>query len=442
MTQVQTQDERLATIRAAFPKEGLFAEKAWLLSPDAFPVEKKFSTELEQLGHRLFVFQRACNQLYQLSIKGKQPAWVARYLDAGKPQDLIEFSRRNEIRDDLPRVIRPDLILTEKGYIIAEIDSVPGGIGLTGWLNQTYSTFDSEIIGGADGMPEGFRTVLPNGGDIVISHEAATYRPEMEWIATRLNQTSDLKHQTSPWRVVAAENYEPQDGRAVYRFFELFDLPNIPGIEKTLRANAEGRISITPPIKPYLEEKMWFALFWMQPLREFWRRELGEKYFVKLQEVIPYSWLLDPTPLPQHAVIPRLEIHDWREAAKFSQKDRDLLLKVSGFSPLGWGSRGVALGADLPHAEWEKRIDHALETFESSPTIMQRFHKGSLFDHRYGDPDSDELKTLKGRVRLCPYYFVESNRVKLRGALATIVPADKKFLHGMSDAILVPSKVQ
>jgi hypothetical protein len=455
---MQVQDDKLATIRAAFPKEGLFAEKAWLLSPDAFPIEKKFVTELEQLGHRLFVFQRACNQLYQLSIKGKQPAWVARYLDAGKPKELIEFSRRKEIRDDLPRVIRPDLILTEKGYIIAEIDSVPGGIGLTGWLSQTYSTFDSQIIGGAEGMLKGFRTVLPNGGDIVISQEAATYRPEMEWIAARLNQrhavaggvdSGSLRNSapaggTDPgysWRVAAAENYQPRYGRAVYRFFELFDLPNIPGIKNTLRANAEGRISITPPIKPYLEEKMWFALFWMQPLHEFWRRELGDKYFVKLQEVIPYSWLLDPTPLPQHAVIPRLEIHDWLEAARFSQKDRDLLLKVSGFSPLGWGSRGIALGADLPHAEWEKRIEHALNTFESSPTIMQRFHKGRLVEHPYWDPDSSELKTMKGRVRLCPYYFVESDRVKLRGALATIVPADKKFLHGMSDAILVPSKV-
>ncbi|HEU0275602.1 MAG TPA: hypothetical protein VFQ83_13840 [Candidatus Udaeobacter sp.] len=465
MSEVHTQNDKFARIRGAFPKEGLFAEKEWLLSPGAFPIEKKFLSELEQLGHRLFVFQKACNQLYQLSVKGKQPAWVARYLDAGKPKELIEFSRRREIRDDLPRVIRPDLILTETGYIIAEIDSVPGGIGLTGWLNQTYSTFEGEIIGGANGMLEGFRTVLPDGGDIVISQEAATYRPEMEWIAARLNQKTNasscnpavaavadrgLNETKSPtgsddvggnWRVVAAENYRPQDRRAVYRFFELFDLPNIPGIEETLRANAEGRVSITPPIKPYLEEKMWFALFWMQPLREFWRRELGDKYFVKLQEVIPYSWLLDPTPLPQHAVIPRLEIHDWREAAKFSQKDRDLLLKVSGFSPLGWGSRGVALGADLPHAEWEKRIDRALATFESSPTIMQRFHKGSLFEHQYWEPDSDELKTMKGRVRLCPYFFVEPDRVKLRGALATIVPADKKFLHGMSDAILVPSTV-
>jgi hypothetical protein len=438
---IPTEGEKLEAVRSAFPKEGLFAEKEWLLSPDPFSIDKKFLAELEQLGHRLFVFQRACNQLYQLSVKGKQPAWIAQYLDAGKPKELIEFSRRKEIRDDLPRVIRPDLILTENGYIIAEIDSVPGGIGLTGWLNQTYSQFDDEIIGGADGMLDGFRTVLPNGGDIVLSRESATYRPEMEWIAARLNQTSNLKPQTSPWRVAPAENYEPQDGRGVYRFFELFDLPNIPGIEKTLRANAEGRISITPPIKPYIEEKMWFALFWLQPLCEFWRRELGEKYFIKLQEVIPYSWLLDPTPLPQHAVIPRLEIHDWREAAKFSQKDRDLLLKVSGFSPLGWGSRGIALGSDLPHAEWEKRIENALATFESSPTILQRFHKGQQFEHRYWGPDSGELKTMKGRVRLCPYYFVEGDRVKLRGALATIAPADKKFLHGMSEAILVPSKI-
>src|SRR5881396_2721484 len=188
MTQVQVQDDRLAKIRAAFPKEGLFAKKEWLLSPDPFAVDKKFLADLEQLGHRLFVFQRACNQLYQLSVKGKQPGWIARYLDVGKPKELIEFSRRKEIRDDLPRVIRPDLILTENGYIIAEIDSVPGGIGLTAWLNQTYSSFDNDIIGGADGMLDGFRAVVPNGADILISQESATYRPEMEWLAARLNE--------------------------------------------------------------------------------------------------------------------------------------------------------------------------------------------------------------------------------------------------------------
>ncbi|HYY12870.1 MAG TPA: hypothetical protein VE758_00390 [Chthoniobacterales bacterium] len=442
------QDDRLAVIRDAFPKAGLFADKDWLLSPDPFPIDSKFLAELEQLGHRLYVFQRACNQLYQLSIRGKQPSWVARYLDAGKPPELVEFSRRKEIRDDVPRVIRPDLILTEEGYIIAEIDSVPGGIGLTAWFNETYSIFDPQLIGGPDGMLAGFQSVLPNGGDIVISQESATYRPEMEWLAARLGGASfqlanhaEATSQLVPanWRVMPAENYEPQNGRPVYRFFELFDLPNIPKIDIVLRASAEGRVKITPPIKPYLEEKMWFALFWLRPLREFWRRELGEKYFIKLQEVIPYTWLMDPTPLPQHAVIPRLEIQDWREAARFSQKHRELLVKVSGFSPLGWGSHGIWLGSDLPHAEWERKINNALATFESSPTIMQHFHKGRLFAHRYWDAETSEVKMMSGRVRLCPYYFVEADRVKLRGALATIAPAERKFIHGMQDAILVPS---
>ena len=106
------QSDRLAAIRDAFPKEGLFAEKDWLVSPDAFPIEKKFVADLEQLGHRLFVFQRACNQLYQLSIKGKQPAWIARYLDAETervdrlftPQKFVTIYRR---------LVSSDLILTE-----------------------------------------------------------------------------------------------------------------------------------------------------------------------------------------------------------------------------------------------------------------------------------------------------------------------------------------
>ena len=428
----------LEAIRAAFPPEGLFAEKDWLLSPEPFAIDHSLGKNLERLGHQLFVFQRACNQLYQQSAKGKQPAWVTKYLDAGKPPELVEFARQKQFRDDLPAVIRPDLILTETGYILAEIDSVPGGIGLTAWLNQTYHSLGANVIGGGEGMIEGFRSLLPDGADIVISEEAATYRPEMNWIAGQMN----ARFSPNEWRVLSAEDYQPQIGRTVYRFFELFDLPNLPRIPELMSAASKGEVKVTPPLKPFLEEKMWFALFWLQPLREFWRRELGDKYFRDLQEVIPYSWLLDPTPLPQHAVVPRLEINDWREAGKLSQKERELVLKVSGFSPLGWGSRGVSVGQDLPQAEWQRLIEEALQTFETTPRIMQRFHKARVVEQPFWDSESAEVKTMRGRVRLSPYYFVEDNRVQLRGALATIVPADKKLLHGMRDAIMAPATIR
>ncbi len=444
-----TEAEKLATIKAAFPKEGFFDEKNFLFSPEPFAIDPALAKDLERLGHQLFVFQRACNQLYHQSVKGKQPDWVARYLDAGKPAELIEFSRSKQFREDLPVVIRPDVILTEEGYTLAEIDSVPGGIGLTGWLNQTYASLGADVIGGADGMIDGFRRTLPEGGDIVISEESATYRPEMQWIAAQLSGASfqlaaseSATWKVAPrWEVHAAETYTPVPGRSVYRFFELFDLPNLPRVSELMRAVGDGEVKVTPPFKPFLEEKMWFALFWLQPLREFWRRELGDKYFTKLQKVIPYTWLMDPTPLPQHAVIPRLEIHDWREAGKLSQKDRELVLKVSGFSPLGWGSRGVSVGQDLPSAEWQSLIEDALTNFQTAPKIMQRFHKARLVDQPYWDAETSEVKTMRGRVRLCPYYFVEPERVQMRGALATIVPADKKLLHGMRDAILAPTAV-
>ena len=438
---------RLRAVQTAFPAEGLFAEKEWLLSPRAFSLSNAFVDELEKLGYRLHLFQRACNLLYQLSVKGKQPAWVAAYLDAGKPPELVALSRERIFRDEIARIIRPDIIPTEDGFTIAELDSVPGGIGLTAWFNRTYAALGDDVVGGADGMLDGFASIFP-GGDIVIAEEAATYRPEMEWLAAQLNVRANAP---SHWRVVGtAQKPIHADYEAarvvgqpfnVYRFFEHFDLPNVEAAPWLMEYARSGGVRVTPPFKPYMEEKMWFALFWLRPLREFWRRELGERHWLKLQQVIPYTWIVDPAPLPHHAVIAGLEINDWRELGAFSQKQRDLILKISGYSELAWGSRGVDLAQDLPQMEWQRAVERALERFAAHPMLLQRFHKGRLVEHPYFDPARGEMVTMRGRVRLCPYYFLDGGKAHLRGVLATVCPADKKLLHGMKDAVIVPARV-
>jgi hypothetical protein len=429
--------DRIAAIRAAFPPEGLFADKDWLISPEPFLVSDKLAEQLDKLGYRLQLFVRACNELYQRSVSGKQPAWIADYLDRGKPPELIEYARQKRFRDDLPQVIRPDLVLTEDGFTIAELDNVPGGIGLTQWLNTTYASFGtSDLLGGENGMLDGFQAVVGEAADIVVSDEAATYRPEMEYLA-RLSGGALRVHGASDFKVSS----EGPDRRSLYRFFENFDLANVPCAPAIMDAAASGEIRVTPPFKPYLEEKLWFALFWLRPLREFWRRELGERHFVELQKHIPMTWVVDPTPLPQHAVIPGLEIHSWEELMRFSQKQRDLILKISGFSELGWGSRSVTLGSDAPQPEWQAALEHALASFAHHPYVLQRFHKGRLVEQPFLNPATGAIETMHGRVRLCPYYFVTEGRSRLGGALATICPADKKLLHGMKDAIMVPTAV-
>jgi hypothetical protein len=43
-------------------------------------------------------------------------------------------------RGAFPPVLRPDLLLTGEGFAMTELDSVPGGIGLTAFLNRLYAT--------------------------------------------------------------------------------------------------------------------------------------------------------------------------------------------------------------------------------------------------------------------------------------------------------------
>ena len=191
--------QRAEVIRSALPEGGLFHEKSWRVSPDAFVISRKFAGELEKLGYRLLRFVRACNQLYRFSVSGRQPTWIAELLDRGKPGELVAMQRERALALAIPKVIRPDLILTDSGYVIAELDNVPGGIGLTAWLDQVYSDNGAKILGGTEGMLDGFASILP-GGDIVVSEEAATYRPEMEWLATLGNKARNKSTQESRGR--------------------------------------------------------------------------------------------------------------------------------------------------------------------------------------------------------------------------------------------------
>ena len=386
-------------IRNSLPPGGLFAGHEWRVSPVPFPLSTELAKELETLGRVILQFYRAVNLLYRKSAEGKQPEWIARWLDLGKPADLIALQRSVAFKNDVPRVIRPDLLLTEQGLSVTELDSVPGGIGLTAWLNQTYSKTESgkqktEIIGGADGMLRGFESIFGDAKQvhIVVSEEAATYRPEMEWLAGQLDN-SKFKIQNSKFSDFA-------DGDAVYRFFELFDLANVSNSKAIFNLAAEKQIRLTAPPKPVFEEKMLFALLWNRNLQSFWRQELGEGFLNRLKKLAPYTWVVDPAPLPPHAAIPELNLTDWQQLKTLSQKERDLILKVSGFSAHAWGARGVFLGSDLSQADWSTAVDAALREFEQSPRVLQRYHKPTLVEAQWFDFAKSELVPMKGRVRL------------------------------------------
>ncbi|NKB70415.1 MAG: hypothetical protein GKR89_25375 [Candidatus Latescibacteria bacterium] len=455
---------RLLNSRA--PEGGLFqgdrarlhpdSRLPWRISPEPFQLQTDQLAFLEQLGPALLKFYQAANLLYGHSLKGVEPAWIHQYLDQGKPEHIIDLSRLNRVKSHLPLVMRPDLMLTEEGFRVAELDSVPGGIGFTGNISRLYADLGYDLVGGADGLVEGFYQALQAHARqdqpvvcIVVSDQSGAYHDEMEWLAQQAQSRGEPVYCRHPRDVHFDEEglFIHLEGEVVrldmiYRFFELFDLRNIPKVEPITYFTKKNAVRVSPPLKAFLEEKMWLALFHHPQLQDFWRRQLGQGWEA-MSQIVPPSWIVDPAPVPQHAVIPGLQaggqaVNNWAQLGPLSKKEREYVLKPSGFSPLAEESRGVSVGHDLSEEEWAAKLEEAQAHFGTTPYILQEFQKAARLPARYYDFARDEVQSMRGRVLLRPYYYVIGQDVRLAGVQTIICPADKKILHGMVDAILVP----
>jgi hypothetical protein len=435
---------------------------AWRVTPDPFPLAPATVAAIETLGDDLLAFYRALNALYLRSARGTAPAFIAEELDRGKPEQIVKLARQNRFKQDVPRVIRPDLILTDDGYVASELDSIPGGMGFVAAMARTYCDLGIDSIGGADGMAESFAQMLGSVAGvaqprvaIVVSDESDDYRGELRWLAARIDALGlGSFHVCKPQDIVFTEEalfVRLDDGReekldVLYRNFELFDLPNVPKAELMLYAARHNRVKMTPPPKAHLEEKSSFALFHHPLLRAYWQGELGPAVDERLQGIFPRTWIVDPRPIPPQAAIIDLNaggvpVREWTQLEDLGKSERDYVLKPSGFSELAWGSRGVKVANDLSREAWRDGLQAGLAAFSTTPYVLQRFHKGKRVRVPYLDRTTGEIRELDGRVRLCPYYFVVGERTRLGGILATVAPADKRIIHGMSDAVMAPCRI-
>lgn len=469
MTQSQISALSYEDAQNAFSDQSLFENKTWRYSPEAFPLNPGQVAQIEQIGQACYEFYKALETLYLRSAEGKnllrnralKAPWVAAYLDRGKPDALIRHARAKSLRGAMPVVLRPDLLVTESGFAMTEIDSVPGGIGLTAFLNRLYADVhgDALIGAGSQDMVEAFYTVLANRIPnlkapyiaVIVSDEAATYRPEMEWLASQLRQKGKRVHVFHPDDVMplgddicVGIDGDPQRVDVIYRFWELFDLANVSIADFLLKAREAANVRLTPPMRPFQEEKLNLALFHHHILEDFWRENLSKQSYKALAKVIPQTWVIDPVELPPNAVLDAPHVGgrpmtDWSQLIEASKKERNLIIKISGFHESAWGARSVTLGSDSSRSDWESAIQQAVAMADTSLHILQTYEKPKRLRHPvYRDDGS--LYLMEGRMRLCPYYFVDdaTKHVKLHGILATLCPADKKIIHGMKDAALIP----
>lgn len=444
----------------------------WQLSPAPFTLTPAQWEDLQTLGSILVKFTKAVDTLYKQSQNPNLPTppWIAELYDQGKPDGLKQLASLKRLKSQLPLVIRPDLLLKKDGWTLCEIDAVPGGLGFISALNHFYRQNGFPVVEASQGLPGAFLNLLkaltPDNPQpfiaVVLSDEAGDYRAEMNWLVETIRQGSDLIPAYPHIALVHPKDIDlvrdrlvcqnPATGReqpidVIYRFFELFDLPNIPKIELIQYAVKKGLVKCTPPFKPHVEEKLSLALLHHPVLADFWAKELGQADFQQLKQWVPQGWIVDPAPLPPQAIIANLSpggkvIQDFQQLKTLSQKERELVLKPSGFSPLGWGSRGVTIGHDHSSESWGQQLDTALTSFGHTPYILQKFEAADVLPAQRLEMATGEIREFQARVRLCPYYLIENEQVTLAGILATACPADKKLIHGMKDAVLTPCQVK
>ncbi len=458
------------TLQSAFAGQPLFEAKSWRLAPEAWPLRPEQVQELEQIGSACLEFHQALETLYLRSVAGKNllrnkpllAPWVAEYLDRGKPAELVAHARDPGNRGRLPTVLRPDLLLTAEGFVMTELDSVPGGIGLTAFLNRLYAEAgDGVVIGAGDAMIRlfhaGLAALKPDLRNpliaLVVSDEAATYRPEMHWLAQQLQLQGKRVFCLRPDELFPLGSTlcfslegNPEKIDVVYRFFELFDLVNIPTAQHLLEAWRAGEVAVAPPLRAFQEEKLAFGLFHHHLLGDYWTEALSRAALATLRRLIPATWIMDPAPLPPGAILegPRVggrALTDWRQLSGASQRERELIVKISGFHETAWGARGVTLGSDCSREEWQAAIEAAVAAAPRNLHLVQEYRKPQRVAHRlYAETAPYAAAEEHGRLRLCPYYFVQGTSVQLAGALATFCPPDKKIIHGMQDAALLPCR--
>lgn len=445
-------DEHLYEPSSRQPPPG--QRTGWRIGLAPFPLGPDERRVLEEIGADLWAFVRAQSAVYQLALRDRDYRYVADYLDAGKPDELIRFSQMKRMRNQFPPFLRPDLLLTEDGYALTEIDSVPGGFGELAALQDAYAAIGGDVLGGPTGVLDGFMQSMRSVSGmadprvvIAVSDESRDYRLEMDYLARKLQAGGHRVYAAGPREIEFREGGLYLEGEKIdvlYRFMELFDLRNVPKADLFLYAQRKGTVVVTPPFRPQLEEKTWLALLHDEWLRPVWRQELGDARLARLLRLVPRTFLLDPRPVPPQAAIPGLTLggrpaRDFRDIGRMSKRERAAyLVKPAGFSELAWGSHGVTIGEDTPQEAWQAVVDRALEVFPTPVWLLQEFRRTAVVRTRYHDFSQGIEVEMPGRVRLCPYYFRDGDDVRLGGVLSTVCPADKKLIHGMVDAVMLP----
>lgn len=381
-------------------KEFYTAEQVpFRVSPQPLELTNEQKTEIFELGEELTNYVEAVQELYEQEIE------VRKILNKGKPESLL-FSKTPQYL-----FIRPDIIITETGFIVCEIETSVFGLGLAELLNKSYRSagFDTLIENGV--LSSYIKSLVPSLGILAYSNKTASFSGQVDFLANTVFSGEGFL-----WEAKHVDSIDLEQGQGIYRAFYQSEYLADPQVKSLMEKVHTKESFILPSLTPHIEEKAVLSFIWDMRWEEFFLKRLGKKSFEHLRKVIPPTWIVGEEKYFS-SILP-LGVTQSSDLASLSRSRRNFVLKSSGFSPNSSWAEGVYFLHKFSQEQAEKVLKLA-ENNTSTLFIVQEFRKGKNIQMTY-EVEDKKIIPMNARVRLTPYYsMMGAEKGKLIAVKAT-----------------------
>lgn len=387
-------------------------EVPFLVSDEPFELSPEQAVELQELGEIVYSYMDATVDLYERDER------VRALLDTGKPELFHGLSDARYL------FYRPDIIFTDVGFQIVEVETSPFGLGLASILDEAYRGEGHDTLESGISLEDQVRSHTGDTGTVVYTDKTDQYAGQLSYLADRVFSDDESRRWTAEH---VADS--PGDGsQETYRGFYLSERETDSAVERLVNTLLESASeTASPSLTPAFEEKAILGLIFDERWQQYFVDKLGEQAVDKLQKWIPETIIIGE----EDHFIGKLPSgnNGLDELSKLSRKKRGYALKTSGYDTDASWAEGVSFLHELSASRTQDVVDAARD--RDGLMILQKFQSGTKqvpmgFSNLKGEKD-----TMEGRVRLTPYFAAAGEAAgRLIVAKATLVAGTDRIHAG------------
>lgn len=386
-----------------------------MVSPEPLHLSKTEAGEVLRIGKDVVDFMHAAGELY------RSEADVKNLLDRGKPPILRNGKETRYL------FVRPDLLVTEQGFSICEIETSPFGLALAELLNRAYrfAGFNTMVD---DGVLRQFLIEnTPPQGAIIYSEKASSYAGQLQFLARELLSDKERRWEAKHVDSALGKSY-PNVYRGFYQHEYLDDLFVNNLVQTLIDHPATG---VLPSFTPYMEEKALLALIWDKRWESFLTKNLGTTGLKHLREVVPPTWVVGQ----EQFFVPGLPngIPTSEGIANLAKSKRNFVLKKSGFGNGSSWAEGVNFLQEKSAEKTRALLVSALQD-EQSLYVVQEFRPSQERSIPY-NKDNQTVVKMPARLRLTPYFSMATGAEGHLVAIKATGCENTNYIHGSTGSI-------